>query len=248
MFVVWKKLQRLQPHVMKLSKPLAEIHKEIARAREELNKAQDTLMTDRLDADKIHMVKQCSDNLIRLQELDDSMVRQRAKIDWLRLRDGNNKYFHASIKGRQQLNNITQIQRIDGTMVTDQKGMENEVISFYRNLMGTKLNHLEGIDTAALRNGSQLDAAQRYMLTGHVTEDDITTALKGIGDDKAPGIGGFGAYFYKKAWNIIKLDVIAAVQDFFKHNRLYRAANCSAVTLVPKHKSAKEIKDYRPND
>ncbi|CAK8576024.1 unnamed protein product [Lathyrus sativus] len=97
MFAVWKKLQRLQPHIRKLSKPLAEIHKEIARARNDLNKAHDTLMTDRLDSGKIHMVKKCSDNIIRLQEMDDSMVRQRAKIDWLRLSDGNNKYFHASI-------------------------------------------------------------------------------------------------------------------------------------------------------
>ncbi|CAK8562588.1 unnamed protein product [Lathyrus sativus] len=27
---------------------------------------------------------------------------------------------------------------------------------------------------------------------------------------------------------------------------MYRAANCSVVTLIPKHKSAKEIQDYRP--
>ncbi|CAK8538353.1 unnamed protein product [Lathyrus sativus] len=246
MFVVWKKLQRLQPHIGKLSKPLAEIHKKIARARNDLNKVHDTLMTDRLDAGKIHMVKKCSDNLIRLQELDDSMVRQRAKVDWLRLSDDNNKYFHASIKMRQQLNNMTQIQRIYGTFITDQLGMENEVISFYRKLMGTKLNYLEGIDTTAMRNGNQLNAAQRDMPTGHVTEEEITTTLQGIGNDKALGIDGFEAYFYKKVWNIIKVDVIAAVQEFFKHNCLYRAANCSAVTLVPKHKGAEKIKDYRP--
>ncbi|CAK8562736.1 unnamed protein product [Lathyrus sativus] len=211
MYVVWKKLQRLQSHIRKLSRPLAEIHKEIARAQDDLNKAHDSLMIDRLDADKINVVKSCSENLIRLQELDDSMVRQRAKIDWLRLSDGNNKYFHASVKMRQQINKMTKIQRMDGTIVTDQKGMENEVISFYRKLMGTKLNHLEGIDTATMRNGSQLDGAQRDMLTEHVAEDEITTTLKGIGNDKAPGTDGFGAYFYKKAWNIIKLDVIAAV-------------------------------------
>ncbi|CAK8534470.1 unnamed protein product [Lathyrus sativus] len=141
---------------------------------------------------------------------------------------------------------MTQIQRIDGTCITDQQGMENEVISFYRKLMGTKLDYLEGIDTAAMRNGSQLNVAQRDMLTGHVSEEEITTSLQGIGNDKEPGIYGFGAYFYKKAWNIIKVDVIAVVQEFFKHNRLYRAVNYSAVTLVPKHKGTKEIKDYRP--
>jgi hypothetical protein len=246
MFVVWKKLQRLQHHIRKLSKPLSNLHKEIAQAREDLNKAQNELMTDRLDGDKINVVKSCSEKLLNLQELDDSMVRQRAKIDWLRLSDGNNKYFHASIKMRQQFKSIKRLQKGDGSFVTDQKGMKNEVLTFYNNLMGTKLNELEGIDVEAMRTGRQLNATQRDMLTCSVTEDEITIALKGIGNDKAPGIDGFGAYFYKKAWQIIKLDVIAAVQDFFSNNRMYRAVNCSLVTLIPKHNGAKEIKDYRP--
>ncbi|CAK8578896.1 unnamed protein product [Lathyrus sativus] len=66
MFDVWKKLQRLQPHIRKLSKPLAEIHREIARARDDLHKAQDNLMTNRLNGEKINMVKRCSENLITL--------------------------------------------------------------------------------------------------------------------------------------------------------------------------------------
>lgn len=70
--------------------------------------------------------------------------------------------------------------------------------------------------------------------------------MNGIDNDKAPGLDGFGACFFKKAWHIIKQDVIATVQDFFRNNRMYRAVNCSSVTLIPKHKGAKEIKDYRP--
>lgn len=70
--------------------------------------------------------------------------------------------------------------------------------------------------------------------------------MNGIDNDKALGLDGFGAYFFKKAWHIIKQDVIATVQDFFRNNRMYRAVNCSSVTLIPKHKGAKEIKDYRP--
>ncbi|MCI25799.1 hypothetical protein A2U01_0046990, partial [Trifolium medium] len=71
-------------------------------------------------------------------------------------------------------------------------------------------------------------------------------ALQSIGDLKSPGIDGYGAYFFKKAWKIVKPDVLGAVHDFFDNGRLYKAANCTLVTLIPKSKEAKRIKEYRP--
>lgn len=85
------------------------------------------------------------------------------------------------------------------------------------------------------------------MLIKPVTEKQTTAALKIIGNDKASGFDGFGVYFFKQAWQIIKEDVVEAIQDFFTNNRMYKDVNCSTVTLIPKHNGSKEIKDYRPN-
>ncbi|KAI5438515.1 hypothetical protein KIW84_024307 [Lathyrus oleraceus] len=52
-------------------------------------------------------------------------------------------------------------------------------------------------------------------MTVAITEDEIEKALNSIRDLKAPCIDGYGAYFFKKAWNIVKYDVVKAVQDFF---------------------------------
>jgi hypothetical protein len=71
-------------------------------------------------------------------------------------------------------------------------------------------------------------------------------ALQSIGDLKSPGIDGYGAYFFKKVWQIVKPDVLSAVHDFFDNGRLYKAANCTLVTLTPKYKEAKRIKEYKP--
>lgn len=176
------------------------------------------------------------------------MVKQRAKIKWLRYGDGNNKYFHASIKSRQQSKFMHNIQKEDGTVIHTQKELENEVLAFYTKLMGTTAAELEGIDTNAMRGGPQLNADQRDLLTHPVTENEIVIALKGIDNDKSPGIDGYGAYFYKKAWPIIGNDVIIAIKDFFVNNRMYKPSNCSMVTLIPKHNGVKGIKHYRPID
>lgn len=72
----------------------------------------------------------------------------------MRLSDGNNKYFHASIKMRNQFKSMQNIHRSDGTIVRDQKELESEVLDFYKNLMGKKENDLEGIDVSAMRDGT----------------------------------------------------------------------------------------------
>lgn len=79
-----------------------------------------------------------------------------------------------------------------------------------------------------------------------VTVKEIEDALHGIGDLKAPGEDGYGAKFFKVCWSFIKKDVIAAVMEFFDHNRLYKPFNKTVVTLIPKNDDAKCVKDYRP--
>ena len=40
--------------------------------------------------------------------------------------------------------------------------------------------------------------------------------------------------------------MVAAVRDFFENDRIYKAFNCTLVTLIPKNEEAKTIKEYRP--
>jgi hypothetical protein len=132
------------------------------------------------------------------------------------------------------------------TLLTSQEDIEDEVMSFYNKLMGTADNDLNGIDITVMREGPQLTHEQRHNLTAPITDKEVEYALQSIGDLKSPGIDGYGAYFFKKAWQIVKHDVLAAVHDFFDNSRLYKAANCTLVTLTSKSKEAKSIKQYRP--
>ncbi|KAK2401903.1 hypothetical protein QL285_051464 [Trifolium repens] len=246
MYILWRKLLRLQPLLRKLSRPIMGIHITLEKARNDLQQAHNMLFADRMNPLHIMQVKRCREEVIRWNDMEEQMLRQKAKIDWLKLRDGNNRYFHASIKAKQKQCELRAIYKEDGTMVTTHEEIEQEVLGLYGNLMGKADTNMKGIDIVAMRDGPQLTSDQRMMLVAPIQETEIFKALKSIGDLKAPGLDGYGAMFFKASWNIIKLDVIAAVQEFFVEGKIYNAINSTFVTLIPKHTAAKTIKEYRP--
>ncbi|XP_058782915.1 uncharacterized protein LOC131657547 [Vicia villosa] len=246
MYILWRKLQRLKPDLQQLSKNIINMKHNLEAARKDLDLAQRDLANNRMDSSRISRVKICTDEVIRLHELEEHMLIQKSKIDWLRLADDNNAFFHASIKAKHKSKSMKILKTTDGNSVTDQNSIMEEVMKFYKILMGTKEDNVKHVDIEAMRSGKQVSIGQRDALIRPVTEDEILEALKAIGDLKAPGIDGYGSYFFKSSWNIVKWDVIAAVQEFFVKGNLLKAFNSTIVTLIPKHENASEVKDFRP--
>ncbi|KAK2424473.1 hypothetical protein QL285_034827 [Trifolium repens] len=136
MFVLWKKLLRLQPLMRQLSKPSLGINITLEKAREELRMAHNTLLTDRMNPLHIPHVKACTAEVIKWCNMEERMLQQKAKIDWLKLGDGNNSYFHASIKAKQKQCELKAIYREDDTMAVTHDDIEQEVLRLYGSLMG----------------------------------------------------------------------------------------------------------------
>jgi hypothetical protein len=246
MSVLWKKLHRLTPEMKKLYKQVQGCKKKVEEARGELLKAQKDLIHDRMNPAIISKVKHWTDEVMKWNDLDEMNISQRAKIDWLRLGDGNNAYFYASVKGRNRIQSMNNITRQDGSVAHCQPEIEQEVLDFYGKLMGQKEDILEGINVAVMRDGPQISHDQIGILLAAVTDREIKAALDSMGDNKSPGIDGFTARFFKDAWPVIGKDVCDAVKEFFLHSRILRDINCTLVTLIPKIEGASTLKEFRP--
>ena len=79
------------------------------------------------------------------------------------------------------------------------------------------------------------------------SEDEIWAVIKDMPSDKAPRPDGFIGIFFQKAWEIIKVDLVAAIHKFFLGNgRGFGRLNQALITLIPKTPEACAVFDFRP--
>ncbi|XP_021732307.1 uncharacterized protein LOC110699123 [Chenopodium quinoa] len=167
------------------------------------------------ESDAIKVVKQWND-------IQESIFKQKSRINWIKLGDGNSHYFFSVMKNRQAR------KRIDSIFDSNQAPW------------------LPDVDLVTIKRGKQLSSIAQSYLIHPVSHAEIDVALKGIDSTKAPGIDGFNSFFFKRAWRIVKDDIYASVIDFFTKGTLPKQWNCTTITLVPKIPNASHVKDFRP--
>ncbi|XP_071708244.1 uncharacterized protein [Rutidosis leptorrhynchoides] len=77
-------------------------------------------------------------------------------------------------------------------------------------------------------------------------EQEVCNAIKGCGGSKALGPEGFNLKFYKRFWNIIKDDLMVAIDWFWDKGEISYGCNASFMTLIRKTNDPMDLGDYRP--
>jgi hypothetical protein len=91
-----------------------------------------------------------------------------------------------------------------------------------------------------------VDDHMNETLCAPFSEKEISDALFQIGPLKAPGPDGFPARFLQRNWDLLRHDVVAAVQRFFAEGSMPEEVNDTTIVLIPKKNDPLEPKDYRP--
>ncbi|CAK8539305.1 unnamed protein product [Lathyrus sativus] len=121
MYVLWKKQIRVHASIRALRKPLIGASHSMKNARIHLLDAQDRLMHDGDNPDLIKEVKDNTEEVFKWSEIEEKILKQRSKIIWLRLGDGNNIYFYAQVKDKRGHNDLTTIYKDDDTLLSNQE-------------------------------------------------------------------------------------------------------------------------------
>ncbi|KAM3216243.1 hypothetical protein P3L10_025684 [Capsicum annuum] len=146
------------PKSFKFLNCLAEHHqfKPIKAARNHLAKLQEAMRTDHQPG-LFEQKRETRSDLEIWSLIGESKLKQKSRVNWLKLRDANNSFFLASIMNRVAQNSITQLISLSGSVLQNHVDIEKEITMFYRGLLGTAVTLLCAIDPSNIKMGPVLN-------------------------------------------------------------------------------------------
>ncbi|GJV19061.1 hypothetical protein Tco_1368081 [Tanacetum coccineum] len=221
MFRVVKKLKGLKKPIRKLMYDKGNLHANVVRLREDLDKVQTALDSDPSNVSIREMeaaaVVAFNDALL----IEEKFLKQKEKITWLKEGDSNTAYFYKMVKS------LVSRSRID--VVTDANGPGITSAFNTNKLFPTRLNDIEALN-----------------MVRDISSQEVKSAMFSMGSDKSPGLDGFTAAFFKDTWEIIGSDVTKVICEFFTNGRLLKELNHTIIALIPKVNAPARVNDYRP--
>lgn len=119
------------------------------------------------------------------------------------------------MKARNSGNRIDRLVTDAGVTLSSQVEIEQEILGFYKNLLGEAKQGLLAVDVVVVRRGNCLNEEQRQSFFADVQLTGIDLSIYGIHKDSTSDIGGFRLSFFQGLWSLIKSDIYHVVRQFF---------------------------------
>ncbi|KAA3489697.1 reverse transcriptase [Gossypium australe] len=158
--------------------------------------------------------------------------------------DKNTSFFHKCASQRRRINRISWLQRIDGSLATNEREIDDIARAYFSNLFESR-----GVgDVKHILSGvkSCISDSMNQSLTTPYTEAEIAEALKGMGPTKASDFDGFLVIFYQKFWHIISKDTSEFCLDMLNHGHSLDEINITQLVLIPKTANPINQKNFHP--
>ena len=216
--------------------------KKIQDLKRELNALEAGINDRTLSQAEVEHKKSLQEQLWYAANAYESMLRQKARVKWLKEGDRNSAYFHKMINHRRRHNAIQGL-IIDGVWVHDPSSVKNEAFNHFKDRFSEQnLNRptLDGVQLPSLGQGEKESLVARFI------KAEITSGVWDCGGDKSPGPDGLNFNFIKQFWKILKPDFIRFLDEFYINGTFPKGSNASFIALIPKLNDPQSLNDYRP--
>ena len=168
----------------------------------------------------------------------------RSKVRWIKQGEKSTRYFLGLEKAKGKAKAMTHIINDKGLHIKDRDLILHEQKNFYTTLY-TKDPKVKF--TMINKNDKKLNVTQETLMNSDLTIDEISMVLKQMPSNKAPGLSGLTADFYKVFWGRIKQTLYDAYIHSKQCGRLFLTARQGVLSLLPKKlKDRKYIKNWHP--
>ena len=243
MYRMAQKLKRVKVALKTFNfQSFGKLRERVVDAREKLTQAQSKLLHNPTDPSLLDDERKWLKRYHDLAIAEEGFLKQKSRVQWLKLGDQNTNYFHKAIKARNARNAIKILTSGNGCRIEDPVEIKEEAVRYFKEILCVAGSRSAEYSTDGLVWSQQ----HLNILNGEISPEEVKLAMFSIDDNKAPGPDGFSARFFKAAWGIIGCDVVDAVISFFKSGSILREINCTIIALVPKVPNPESMTDYRP--
>ncbi|KAK3218480.1 hypothetical protein Dsin_012450 [Dipteronia sinensis] len=175
---------------------------------------------------------------------EEDLLRQKSRIQWLKAGDRNSSYFFKAINGKRNRSKIHTITGDDGSLIEGDILVKKEAIRHFQTILGCSRPVSHGIGSTLSNIIDKVISNEQADFMGRdVTNDEIREVCFSLHPNKASGLDGFNAHFFKITWDIVGEDVISVVQEFFRSGILLKEINAITLALVP---NPSKMRGFRP--
>ncbi|KAL0287707.1 UNVERIFIED_CONTAM: Transposon TX1 uncharacterized protein [Sesamum radiatum] len=246
MYILTRKLKAMKPILRKLRKTHGDLSHNVQQAALFLQKAQQLSQEFEHESILLQLEKCCRMIYCKATTMEINMLKQRAKLAWLKGGDNCSKIFFRKITARRASQRVYQIQNEDGHLLTDYTAVTGEFVNYFKKLFGGSQRQTQNLDHLQPFARYLISEDEATQIISPVQKHEIKEALADINEDSAPGPDGFSSGFFKASWDVIGEDVCRAVMEFFNHDRLLKQLNATLITLIPKVQLPTKVGDFRP--
>lgn len=104
---------------------------QLKHAREELYKIQEACILNCDNVDLAVMKKATSVEYSKILSREESLLKQKSRVQWQDLGDANNSFFHRSLMVRRNRNQINRIQKEDDSFLYEENEIRDEAEIYF---------------------------------------------------------------------------------------------------------------------
>ncbi|XP_058219491.1 uncharacterized protein LOC131330032 [Rhododendron vialii] len=138
MFCVCEKLKLLQGEFKIINiRDFSDVSKRVVDTRQLLESLQKDLGSQSSNLSVISQEKEVHKQLLTLLRTEESLAKQKSRIQWLKLGDQCISYFFKAVSSSRNRSKITSLVLDDGSLINDITDIKSNFVNFYTNLLGT---------------------------------------------------------------------------------------------------------------
>ncbi|CAI8587708.1 unnamed protein product [Vicia faba] len=150
---------------------------------------------------------------------------QKSKLNWLRVGDGNSKFYHGFMSSRRRSNTITYLS-VNDALVEGVAPIKEAVFQHFQSHFKVVGGDRPEINNLSFKTLSGMDGAD---LIKSFTMEEVKQAVWDCDSYKSPGPNGVSFGFIKEFWELLKDDLLRFFMKFHRNGKLARGINSTSL-------------------